>query len=108
MLHHIVEWLLHIHELVPAHHAWRELLGLGVLVALGCSVGSEHHLHVQVAGVHVHVVSWESSHLTWHHHVHWEISNVTTHVHVTHWVDGHSLWLRHIIHFVGTSATTTT
>ena len=36
LLHHIVEGLLHAHELVSSHHAWWEVLWLGVLVALSC------------------------------------------------------------------------
>ena len=70
--HHVVEWLLHVHELVVAHHAWRERLRLSILVVLllGSGVGGKHHLHVDI-GVHVHALARES-HLTGHHHTSWE------------------------------------
>lgn len=98
LLHHVVERLLHPHELVSTHHAWWEVLRLSILVTLGSSIGSKHHLHVDV-GIHIHSLPWEA-HLARHHHSTWEVANVA-HVHVAHWIR-HSLRLRHV-HFVWTS-----
>jgi hypothetical protein len=97
-VHHVLERLLHLHELVAAHHPWRELT-LHVLISLcSCSVGREHNLHVDVR-VHVHSLAWET-HLGGHHHASVELVHAT-HVH-TH-LRWHALWLgRHVAaHFVG-------
>lgn len=104
LLHHIVKWLLHWHKLVSTHHAWREVLWLSILVALGSCISSKHHLHINIVWVNVHAISWESTHLSWHHHTSWEVSNVT-HIHITHWIWIHTLWGRHIVHFMGATAT---
>lgn len=91
--HHVVEGLLHVHELVVSHHPRRERLGLSVLVILlllllGCG---KHHLHVDI-WVHVHALARES-HLPRHHHTTWEVN--VTHFHVI-----YLLWI--IVHFVWT------
>jgi hypothetical protein len=101
-VHHVLEWLLHLHELIASHHSWREL-SLHILVSLSSRrIGREHDLHVDV-WVHVHSLPWES-HLGGHHHATRELVHAS-HVHAhRRW---HTLWLRRhvIVHFLGRTTT---
>jgi hypothetical protein len=69
-MHDVCKWLLHLHELVAAHHL-RELLSILVRCC-------KHHLHVHV-WIHIHALSRET-HLPRHHHS-LELTHIA-HVHV--------------------------
>jgi hypothetical protein len=90
--------LLHLHEVVAAHHAWGKLLTVESWLP-------HQHLHVDVL-VHEDSLVLEA-HLRWHHHVS-ELVAHAAHVHVH--CGRHSLWLRRHItaHFLGTSHTAAT